>query len=606
MPPSDENGVDLRPIGATAGAALPTLSLLEYLLSTLPKYRKAINDAPDWTLGNGNVDVARALKTLRPGDFGLSGLQQSNDGGLVNFLIQGSGAASGGPGMHGQMVGPHIQAPFKLTNTPEGGRPPPLSFLVNDAGEVYSPALAGNRRQFIRDAAKPTARYTAFEGGGDKYGLMKAKLWALSRQIQEAKATGADTSKLVAQRDKLVKNFKTFLTPDRTTPTGGTYPAKGRIREFFEGTPQAKARKVEANVRAMGVNPNTPESLAKKERMQALADLFRRRGTKASPALAAEITKAIDEVGMPTNALRRSKLFKPKAFERLIPTLHHGGAMLDEVHDPIFKILHTLPEAAQKEIAARNGVSLGMLRKALAENRRAMAAGRLDAKKRPFKFNAGDPTLGIDNVYDDAMRDKSQIFPKGYYSDTPRGTIYARAGEHIDTDQLIKSLNKETNKGYASTAAIGAGAKEVLGINMLRRRFPWLQKIPFIGGRGQGSRCWGNHCGSMVSAVLEDVGAVKPQLSHMDVLPSTLLTRPGVKILGITNKPIVQKGLNLMARNRTVLGLGAAGLMGAAGYGAGAVGNALKAPPAKPLPPKLDPHMFAKAMTLLKPRQPQA
>jgi hypothetical protein len=82
-----------------------------------------------------------------------------------------------------------------------------------------------------------------------------------------------------------------------------------------------------------------------------------------------------------------------------------------------------------------------------------------------------------------------------------------------------------------------------------------------------------------------------------------LLTRPGAKILGITNKPLVQKGLNLMARNRTLLGVGAAGLMGAAGYGAGAVGNALKAPPAKPLAPQLDPQMFAKAMTLLRPPQ---
>jgi hypothetical protein len=87
------------------------------------------------------------------------------------------------------------------------------------------------------------------------------------------------------------------------------------------------------------------------------------------------------------------------------------------------------------------------------------------------------------------------------------------------------------------------------------------------------------------------------------VLPSTLLTRPGAKILGITNKPIVQKGLKLMARNRTLLGLGATGLMGAAGYGAGALGNTLKAPPAKPLPPKLDPHMFANAMKLLQPQQ---
>jgi hypothetical protein len=602
MPAPEDNGVDLRPIGATAGAALPAASLLEYLLVTLPKYKKLINDAPDWTLANGNVDVAQALKTLKPGDLGLSGLQQSRDGNLVNFLIQGSGAASGGPGMHGQMVGPYIQAPHALTNTPEGGKPPPLSFLVNDAGEVYSPGLATNRKGFISNA--PNAeRYMAFEGGGDKYGLMKARLNALSRQIQEAKTTGADASKLVARRDKLVKNFKNFLTTERTTPTGGTYAAKGGLREFFEGTPQAKMRRVETNVRALADNPASPESLAKKERLKALADLFRRRGTKSSPALADAITKAVDEVGMPQGHLARSKLFKPKAFERLIPTLHHGGAMLDQVRDPLFHLFETLPEAAQREIAGRNGVSLNILRQRVRENQKAMAAGRLDAKKRPWKFNSGDPHMGIDNVYDDAMKDRSQLFPKGYYAEQPRGTIYARMADNIDESQLAKSLNVETNKGYASSAAIGAGTKEVMGLNMLRRRFPWLQKIPFIGGRGIGTRCWGNHCGSMPSAVLSDIGAVKPQLSHMDVLPSTLLTRPGAKILGITNKPIVQKGLKLMARNRTLLGLGATGLMGAAGYGAGALGNTLKAPPAKPLPPKLDPHMFANAMKLLQPQQ---
>jgi hypothetical protein len=600
MPPENTNsGVDLRPIGATAGAALPAASLLEYLLVTLPKYRKMVNDAPDWTLANGNVDLARVLKTLKPGDVGLSGLQRSPDGALVDFLIQGSGASSGGPGMHGQMVGPYIQAPHKITGTPPGGKPPALSFLVNDAGEVYSPALARNRRQFINNA-RNASRYMAFEGGGDQYGLMKARLNTISRQIQEGKATGADTTKLVAQRDKLVRNFKRFLTPEHTTPTGGRYPNRNRLREFFTGTPQAKMRSVEDRVRALATNPASPESLAKKERLQALADLFRRKGTKASPALAQEIAKAVNEVGMPQGHLARSKLFKPKAFERFIPTLHHGGAMLDQVHDPLFQLFETLPVAAQREIAERNGISLRILRQTVRANQKEMARGRIDAKKRPWKFNAGDG-MGIDNVYDDAVKDRSQFFRKGYYSDTPRGTIYARFTDSVDENQFAKSLNREANKGYASSAAINAGKNEVLGLNMLRRRFPWLQKIPLIGGRGKGTRCWGNHCGSMPSAVLHDIGAVKPQLSHMDVLPSTLLTRPGAKILGITNKPLVQKGLNLMARNRTLLGLGATGLLGAAGYGAGAVGNALKASPAKPAPPKLDPHMFAKAMKLLGP-----
>ena len=57
---------------------------------------------------------------------------------------------------------------------------------------------------------------------------------------------------------------------------------------------------------------------------------------------------------------------------------------------------------------------------------------------------------------------------------------------------------------------------------------------------------------------------------------------------------------------RVGLGLGAAGALGAVGYGAGAAGNAvirgvsaLKDRMTQPALPKLDPHLFAKAMTLL-------
>ena len=157
MPPNDnENGVDLRTLGATGGAALPTIGLLEYLFSTLPKYRKLIQDAPDWSTVDGNVDIGKAMRTLRPGDFGVAGLQRSKDGPLVDFLINGSAASSGGPGAHGQMVGPYIQAPYSVANTPKSGKPPALPFLMNERGESYNSSLARNRQKFIYEIAPNT------------------------------------------------------------------------------------------------------------------------------------------------------------------------------------------------------------------------------------------------------------------------------------------------------------------------------------------------------------------------------------------------------------------------------------------------------------------
>jgi hypothetical protein len=238
----------------------------------------------------------------------------------------------------------------------------------------------------------------------------------------------------------------------------------------------------------------------------------------------------------------------------------------------------------------------------MANNTRQMALDRRAAKKAPWKFNAGS-SLGIDSVYDDLAKDRSALFPEGYYFNQPRGTIYARPADHVDPAQLSKALQSRASTAYASSDAIGAGGKEVMGLNTIRRRFPLLQKLPFIGGAGIGAKsCWGDHCGSMPSAVLDEIGAIKPKLPHADVLPSTILTDKNVKILGVTNKPLIMKQLMQSAGRRSFLGLGAAGLMGAAGYGLGAVGNALKASPAKPMPPQLDPHMFAQTQKLLQPR----
>lgn len=586
MPPTDnENGVDLRTLGATSGAALPTIGLLEYLFSTLPKYRKLIHEAPDWSTVDGNVDMGKAMRTLRPGDIGVAGLQRSKDGPLVDFLINGSAGASGGPGAHGQIVGPYIQAPYKATNTPKSGKPPSLPFLMNDRGELYNSSLARNRQKFIDEVAPNTEKYLTSYGNTQRYGILKERLRALSRQMQES----GGTKNLRGERTQTVRELKRLL-------------GSQSLRGFFEGTPQAQATSTLARIRQLADETTGDAAAGQKARLLDLAQRFAGRGAAGgkSTQLAEEIKRTVDRVGTQGN-LPKSTLFKPKAFETFVPTLHHGG-IGGTAHDPVFHMFESLPESVQRDIAKRQGIGLRSLREQLENNKRQMVLDRRAAKKAPWKFNASGAT-GIDSVYDDLAKDRSAIFPNGYYFNQPRGTIYARAAEHVDPEALGKALQPVSSNAYASSDAIAAGAKEVMGVNTLRRRFPMLQKLPFIGGAGVGAEsCWGDHCGSMPSRVLSRMGLIKPNLPHADVLPSTLLTNKNVKILGVTNKPLIMKQLMQSAGRRSLLGLGAAGLMGAAGYGLGAVGNALKASPAKPMPPQLDPHMFAQAQKLLQPR----
>ena len=589
MPPNDnENGVDLRTLGATSGAALPTIGLLEYLFSTLPKYRKLIQDAPDWSTVDGNVDMNKAMRTLRPGDFGVAGLQRSKSGPLVNFLINGSAITSGGPGAHGQMVGPYIQAPYSVANTPKSGKPPALPFLMNDRGELYNSSLARNRQGFIDEIApspENTEQYLTSYGNTKRYGILKERLRSISQQMQE---TGG-TKQLRGERTQTVSDLKRLL-------------GSQSLRAFFEGTPQAQMNSTFSRIRRLADETTGEAAAGQKARLLDLAQRFAGRGEAGgrSTQLAEEIKRTVDRVGTQGN-LPKSTLFKPKAFETFVPTLHHGG-IGGAARDPVFHMFESLPESVQRDIAKRRGIGLQSLRKQMENNKRQMVLDRRAAKKAPWKFNAGS-SLGIDNVYDDLARDRSALFPEGYYFNQPRGTIYARAADHVGEEQLNKALQARTATSYASADAMGAGGKEVTGINTIRRRLPFLQKLPFIGGRGIGAKsCWGDHCGSMPSAVLDDIGAIKPKLPHADVLPNTLLTDKNVKILGVTNKPLIMKQLMQSAGRRSFLGLGAAGLMGAAGYGLGAVGNALKASPAKPMPPQLDPHMFAQAQKLLQPR----
>ena len=100
----NRGGIDIRPVGAVAGASLPAKSLLDYLRHDYPAYRRLLEAAEDATDINGNADLKKILATIQPGDFGLSGLQ-----GGGNPLVHGSHIGSGGIGAHGQIAGPYVK-----------------------------------------------------------------------------------------------------------------------------------------------------------------------------------------------------------------------------------------------------------------------------------------------------------------------------------------------------------------------------------------------------------------------------------------------------------------------------------------------------------------
>ena len=661
MPPDNNNtDVDLRPMGAAAGAALPTASLLEYLFRTLPRYRKMIQDAPDWTLANGDVDIASALKTLRPGDVGLAGLQRSAESSpLVDFLIQGSASSSGGPGAHGQIVGPNLRTPHQIARMGPKQVTPDLPLLFNARGEAFGPQFAAEARKLrdVRarqeawadyDAAqaagktppKPAVKrptktelldYKKFVGGykdfapgttGEitDYGVLKENLRGRTKELQQLKAqqqawTDYDAARAAGKEipkpagKRVTARQLTNLQKGKVNTAQKLRKLLGSegIREFFGDPPQAQMADTMAKIRAIQGKDEAVQ--AAQGRLQGLAKQFAGRGDARSKQLAEEISRIAREAPSRMGGnLPRSPVFKPKAFERFLPTLHHGGAM-GSAEDPLLMLATKLPQSMQDVYREGVGTTVNTLRKTLRENARQMVVDRRALAAAPNSYLY--PTFQggqTDTIYHDLVNDGSSVRPAkmpGNAYGGERGTTWFRPDQRgipRTVEQTSDAIRSQVGKSYATTDAVSAGGKEVFGINSLRRWFPGMQKLPYVGGRGRGAvSCWGNHCGSMPSATLESLGHRRSGLPHADVLPSTLPLDDGVKILGVTHKPKVLKDLMRSAGRRSVLGLGAAGLMGAAGYGLGAVGNALKAAPAKPALPTLDPHMFAQAQKLLRP-----
>lgn len=620
-----EQTTDYRPYGAAAGASLPTLGLLEYLLKTRPEILRKMKAAPDWSLANGDIDVARAVKELKPGDFGVSGLQSYPKRGphanpMTNFLVYGSGITSGGPGAHGQVVGRNLQVEPSWLGLDTNAKTRDLPFLMNERGELYSPQYGKNYKKLhdIRDrfdqweeyrkaraAGKPATRPpvpapsrkelaffrstvtddfaspgTAYAATG--YGKYKERIRQRAQDIlglKQLERAGTITPEQIKQLEKLrtaqgkgVRGLRKFLS----SPS---------LRAFFEQQPDAGR---DANFDAiqrmaddMAGVPN-PADTARKARLGELATAIKGRGGEKATQIAEMIDRATKQA--PSSTPRSpSKVFKPKAFEQFIPTLHHGG-LQGTAQDPMLHFLEHLSPSVRKSITSMTGIGLSDISARLAENKRELGADRRYVRKNPdaiYRPLFGRPDSAkvlkdgfnsTDTVFDATAMDGSRMRPAhmpgtaAYGPGGPRSTTWARWRGGVDDARLHEGLVKNVGKSYNTSGATAAGAKEILGLSSLRRMMG-------LDHSNWGQVCWGNHCGSMPSQIYKRTGNFRSPLPHQDILPNSFLAHPNVDIIGIANKSRALKDFAQLSRMRIAAGLGAAGLMGAAGYGATHMGQ---------------------------------
>ena len=606
MPPAKQDprdSIDFRPAGAVAGAALPAKSLLDYFRHDYPTYKKLLEAAEDATDIRGNVDINKVLKTLKPGDFGLSGLQGGDA--LTNVLVQGSHAASGGVGAHGQIVGPNVKVKSTLAKTPKGEMPPDLTFLKNEAGEMHAPALAKNRQKFV-DAIPTDGNPTHYgTAGTDTYGNMKEQLQARSKQLGDLKARvkawdaydkstsnakppkGARPSaqemarlqKLEGLKGKSVKNFKKFL-------------AKPELKKFFDPkTPTGKADDFLAGIRGDMAQTPAAQQAANELKKQKLTDLADRLSAKspANPKLkdiAENLRTQVDSVGVPGPAPAKSKLFKPKQFETFVPTVLHGGMHDTAIHrsGTVDAIAHHFQDAFSpeqyKKFKADPSVPYGFsyLRDALRDNASWKPHDAAVAARRPGAMYGHYS----DNLYRHTLNEGSSINPGGWYGGR-KGTLYLRPKKGVDPAMLEKLIKQEGLKPYATgNAALGA-IGEITGLSNLAKYIPGFNKAV--------NTCDSHMCGSFPAKVYEAAGSIKNKFPAAITLPNRVAITEGFEPLIATNKQLLLKQLRTGGGRRALLGAGAIGLMGAAGYNTtGAAQNAVRsampkaAPPAVPMP----------------------
>jgi hypothetical protein len=655
MPANDQNApFDYRPVGAVAGASLPTVGLLEYLLREYPQYRKMLEAAPDATLPNGNVDLRKVLTTINPGDFGVSGLQGGGST-FTNALVHGSHGASGGVGAHGQIAGHYVRPHWKITGAEPGELGPALAYLMNERGELYSPEMATNPERF---AKRLDADALDAGRGTEQYGYAKERLRSRTAQLAKAQArqkawdtydkavrsgdaaavrpatprpSANELDDLLKSKTRSVSDFKTLLADIKknsgNTQTGhvgttrtGNPKAVWQTAPFFEG-PHTAAKDFERQLQHMTDSASRHEMLArrfdemgaKNPKLKAIADELRldqptmwdrlaknleARGVK-TPTQQKTIEALLQAAGGDASALPRSALFKPKQFETFVPSLLHGGMHANAVQgmSPTDYAAFAAADTGEKLWQEGPSSAYKTMREWLADfsnfTKHQPARDAAQASKRPQTlFNPS-----ADNVYKHTVAEGSSQNPLGYYRAGNKelghkGTLWMRPKGNIDSDNLLQAFKQEAWKPYNATGAGGTALGEITGLNRLRGLF------------GRGGACTGHHCGSFIPAVYEAAGAAKPGGPVQAVLPNRAALSDIFEPVLVTHKGQMLKDLAKGAFRRTGAGLGAIGLMGAAGYGLTGLGQSfLRGAPKAPPKPQLDPTMFAKSMKLLQPQR---
>jgi len=594
--------IDFRPAGAVAGAALPAKSLWDYVRHDYPAYKKLLEAAEDATTADGHVDVAKVLRTIKPGDYGISGLQGSTDP-FTNVLVHGSFGASGGPGAHGQIAGPNVKAHHSVSRTPKGEMPPDLAFLRNDRGDLFSDIEAKDPKRFLNASNRGYEWADDGTAGTDTYGNTKERLRGRAKELaplqkrQRAweaydKSTSnakppkdprlsteelAKLQRLQKLRSTSVRDFKKFLS-------------RPELQQFAEPkTPTGKADDFLSSVRS-DVTAKHPAAIeaannAKRQKIKSLADLFgeKYKNNPRMKALSTDLMKQVDQVGVPGPAPARSAIFKPKKFETFVPTVLHGGMNTGRTNmTPLetlgFRGLDFVDgpfspkqwRAYQKDPSAGYGWSL--LMKELRNQPADYAADVARAKMRPGSMYVPE----ADNVYKHTILEGSRLHPRGHYYG-PKGTLWLRPKGPDVGGALDPLLKAEGLKGYAiGNAGLGA-IGEITGLSNLAKYIPGFNKNV--------NTCDGHMCGSFPATVYEALGKTKSKFPNAITLPNRVAISGEFEPLLATNKQLLLKQLRMAGGRRALLGAGAMGLMGAAGYKAtGAIQNAARSAMPAPAP----------------------
>lgn len=597
--------IDFRPAGAVAGAALPAKSLWDYARHDYPTYKKLLEAAEDATDINGNVDLNKVLKKVKPGDYGLSGLQGGGTG-FTDVLVHGSNVSSGGIGAHGQIAGPNVKVKDTISKTPKGEMPPDLAFLKNESGELHAPALAKNREQFIKDVTNDKADYG--NAGTDTYGNMKERLRARAKELAPLQARQraweaydkstsnakppkgarlnaqemAKLQDLKGLKGTSVKDFKKFL-------------AKPELKEFFEPkTPTGKADDFLAGLRgdmAKAPAEQWATNERKKQRLMELSDRFGTKGTSSPKmkALSQDLLKQVDQVGTPSPAGAKSKLFKPKQFETFVPTVLHGGDHRGGVIqglDPFEDLVSNIPAAFTPDRfrALENqgyGYGFQALRDWANDNISHIRGNQTRAAKRPGQMYEHS----ADNLYRHTINEGSSINPPGYYRDPSirgstgnKGTLWMRPKKGVDPKVLEQLIKQEGLKPYSGLNAAAAAIGEITGLSNLAKYVPGFNKAI--------NTCNSHMCGSFPAQVYESAGSLKNKFPASITLPNRVAISDAFEPVVATNKQLLMRQLRTAGGRRALLGAGAMGLMGAAGYGAtGGAQSAVRSVMPKPVPP---------------------